>query len=618
MLERKYYKFRANLEKQYPQVCEDCEPRVLDRMREAGRTAKTDYLRRLLKQSRTRRAAARSGGITYSGFLELVGKCLWYFGLASQLLWHISGLMVAAQHNYQTVIDALAPSTALTIILWLSENSTALSTWGFRSSLASLWWNPKFKHLNNGFMNHIKGFGEWYKYQATLLLVRTLYYYMMKTSVLADPLAPATLGAHIFGLGFVTYVSKLLSLQYRYTDVLKLAVAANHSLKVDMTRLWESTPQKLPHVGPSVSPSPKASGNSMADALDEMLTAPSRRRSISPPSPASYDMPQRTNINTRYGSLATRNQPSYINTHQVQQEIRTPPVALKNLSLGDYSAGSSQAISPVDQDQDMMDWTPVRQPQSKHRAFNSVRPTEPGTQLFGQAPVKSEPGPLWFHVPPAPISPAHRLRNPPNQPRLRVSSQEAKKSFFSNVARQSNDPNLSTAIETEAEATAGGGRSRRDVQFAQQKFFPPAPPSESGEKLAELLTSFSLSSDLDKIPENTTGSSNLRRTCQAVALFVALLFWNHVLHDPSEHTANVTLAVMAGCGLIGARTVLDNLMSSRQDAVRTVGAILGVVEIVSAAYGAREILAGRGGCEYCAPLGSMLIGVMGVYEMLHL
>jgi hypothetical protein len=45
MLERKYYKFRANLERQYPQVCEDCEPKVLDRMREAGRTARTDYLR---------------------------------------------------------------------------------------------------------------------------------------------------------------------------------------------------------------------------------------------------------------------------------------------------------------------------------------------------------------------------------------------------------------------------------------------------------------------------------------------------------------------------------------------------------------------------------------------
>lgn len=176
-------------------------------MREAGKTAKTDYLRRLLQQSRTRRAAARSGSITFSKVLGLAGKCLWYFGLASQLLWHITGLMVAAQYNYETIIEPLAPPTAFAVISWLSDNSTDLSSWGFRSSLASLWWNPKFKQLNDGFMNHIKGFGEWYKYQATLLLVRTIYYYMMRTSILADPLAPATLGAHIFGLGFVTYVS---------------------------------------------------------------------------------------------------------------------------------------------------------------------------------------------------------------------------------------------------------------------------------------------------------------------------------------------------------------------------------------------------------------------------
>jgi hypothetical protein len=178
-------------------------------MREAGKTAKTDYLRRLLKQSRARRVAARSGRITPSGILELTGKCLWYFGLVSQLLWHISGLIVAVQHNYRTIFGALVPPNVLTILPRLSEASIALSTWGFRSSLASLWWNPKFKHLNNGFMNHIRGFGEWYKYQATLLLIRAIYYYMMRTSVLSDPIAPATLGAHLFGLGFVTYVSLL-------------------------------------------------------------------------------------------------------------------------------------------------------------------------------------------------------------------------------------------------------------------------------------------------------------------------------------------------------------------------------------------------------------------------
>jgi hypothetical protein len=157
------------------------------------------------------------------------------------------------------------------------------------------------------------------------------------------------------------------------------------------------------------------------------------------------------------------------------------------------------------------------------------------------------------------------------------------------------------------------------VEFAQQKFFPPAPPSESGEKLAELLTSFSLSSDAEKDAPSSgaPGTYDLRRIFQALALFLGLVFWNRVLYDPSEHTRNVTLAVMSGCGLIGARTVLDNLQRIQQGPACTSGAVLGAVEIIAAAYGVHEILAGRGTCENCAPMGSMLIGVMGVYEMLQ-
>ena len=383
-----------------------------------------------------------------------------------------------------------------------------------------------------------------------------------------------------------------------------------------MTRLWESTPQKLPHVGPSLSPSSKRSGNDMVDALDEMLTTPSRRRSVSPPPPAGYGNLQQKRINNRYGNLASTSQLSYYgNTQQIHQDIRTPAMTLRNLSLGNYPNQSSQAMTHVTVDQDMMDWAPI-QSQSKHRAFNSVRPANSGTQLFGQAPVQAESGAIWFHVPPAPISPAHRLRNPPNQPRLRVSSRETKQNFFSNVAHQSNDLSNSAEAGPESELSETA-RSRRNVEFAQQKFFPPARPSESGENLAELLTSFSLSSD-SETPESARAGYSLRHLYQAIALWLGLLFWNRVLYDPSEHTKKVSLAVIGGCGLIGARTVLDNLQLKPRGFARTAGAALGALEMAAASYGVQEILAGRGSCEYCAPLGSMLIGVMAVYEMLHL
>jgi hypothetical protein len=186
---------------------------VLDRMRAAGKTAKTDYLRRLLQQSRARRATARSTKITFSGSLEFVGKFLWYFGLAAQLLWHFTALIVTAQHRYTMIFDNYMPPTLLMMVRLATESSDVLLSWSFQCTLSSIWWNPKFKHFNNGFMNHIRGFGEWYKYQAILLLVRGLYYYMIRTTALRDPLSPATLGAHLFGFGFVTHVSRSPYLQ---------------------------------------------------------------------------------------------------------------------------------------------------------------------------------------------------------------------------------------------------------------------------------------------------------------------------------------------------------------------------------------------------------------------
>lgn len=212
-MERKYFEYRNNLEKRYPQVCEDCEPRVLERMKQAGRTAKTDYLRRLMDKSRARRSANRGNAITFSGSLESMGKFLWYMGLLGQLLWHITALAASTTHIYPAMLDYPLPTFISTPLTTLSEITTSipissnLGRWSLVCSAASFWWNPKFKYLNKGFMNHIKGFGDWYKYQVLLLVVRGLCYFSMGTGILADPSATPTRTAHVFIFGFITYVS---------------------------------------------------------------------------------------------------------------------------------------------------------------------------------------------------------------------------------------------------------------------------------------------------------------------------------------------------------------------------------------------------------------------------
>jgi hypothetical protein len=172
-----------------------------------------------MEKSRARRSRNRTAGSSLS--LESIGKLFWYYGLLGQLLWHIIALCPTTQHNCPKMLQNFLPVFFVTTLSNLFDYSTYFSAAKLaRSSLfcsvASAWWNPKFKQMNNGFMNHIKGFGDWYKYQALLLAIRGLCYFLMGTGVLADPNAAATVTAHTFVFGFVTY----------------LALAAQSSLKV--------------------------------------------------------------------------------------------------------------------------------------------------------------------------------------------------------------------------------------------------------------------------------------------------------------------------------------------------------------------------------------------------
>jgi hypothetical protein len=212
-LERASFEYRKRLEKQYPQVCEDCEPRVLERMKQAGRTAKTDYLGRLMDKSRARKINSGINDFSISGTLRLLGQLLWYIGFAGQVFWNIIGLLGTLQPGWLTISNPVLSSALLSLISGLSALSIDISTSSglARPSLicssVSIWWNPMFEQMNKGFMNHIKGFDDWYKYQGILLLARGLFLYIMGTGVLADPSSAATRGAHLFMLGFTGFVS---------------------------------------------------------------------------------------------------------------------------------------------------------------------------------------------------------------------------------------------------------------------------------------------------------------------------------------------------------------------------------------------------------------------------
>jgi hypothetical protein len=178
-------------------------------MRAAGRTAKIDHLRRLMDKSRATRATTVNK-ITLSGSFDFAGKFLWYVGLAGQLLWNIMALVAVAQQSTSTPYTFALPlffTTFLTPVISLATSDTWTRS-SLLCSVAAIWWNPMFKQMKNGFMNHIKGFGDFYRLQFLLIVIRSLFYYTMGTGVFADPFSSATTGAHLFIFGFVTLVSK--------------------------------------------------------------------------------------------------------------------------------------------------------------------------------------------------------------------------------------------------------------------------------------------------------------------------------------------------------------------------------------------------------------------------
>lgn len=205
---------------------------------------------------------------------------------------------------------------------------------------------------------------------------------------------------------------------------------------------------------------------------------------------------------------ARRQQPHQPNQSQVQQDgparcqpsspgrlnlrplpvPQPPPVpfgtssASRNPPLFQQSFGVAEPQSPVLAEPEEMDWTPT---QSQHRAFSNAPAAGSPSRPFSQAPVQPESGPFWYKVPPAPINPAHKLRNPPRVPVVRNANIESKTQGTSFTASLSNQH-----TGNEARSTA--------VEFQQPTFFAPTKDDERN-SLAEMLNkSFSLGNEQEE------------------------------------------------------------------------------------------------------------------------
>ncbi|OAA69843.1 hypothetical protein ISF_03113 [Cordyceps fumosorosea ARSEF 2679] len=468
-LDRNYYRYRRNLERRYPQVCDGCADRVQQRIQQAGYTAKTDHLRRMMDKSRGRRSAAgattRRAGVLDAA--SALGGWLWRGGLAAQLLWHALRVIQALERPDDGMYDpddagvyATTLAVAAAAAAWL-PGGDALMRLSIAAAVLSSWWNPHFVQFSRGFTRHLLGFTRWYSFQGLIVFLRIFFRSVLSMEGGAAQSQGARLSAHLATAGIMCFIY----------------IMASRSIRVDTTPLFKSE-DKPPTPRRNMSPAKRKEEDSktFSELFNEALDSTPRKGRPSPSLPATPGTPN-------YASGSAFVPPSQIKLMQEQQRRRgfhdSPPLA----SPSAFQPRAQQAPIVHDYDDgDAMDWSPS---QPQHRAFRDTpdRSTAATARRpFGQSPTHADDGggsanPFWFKVPPAPTTPARQLRNPPNMPVLRQKPAERDDVFFSASLRGERDGRSSRP----SSGGGGGGTS-----FRNPSFFAPEENDEAN-SLADLL-----------------------------------------------------------------------------------------------------------------------------------
>lgn len=140
---------------------------------------------------------------------------------------------------------------------------------------------------------------------------------------------------------------------------------------------------------------------------------------------------------------------------------------------------------------DEMEWTPTA-PLSLPRALKDSPSSK--DRPFGQAPTREDAGPFFYKTPPAPINPARKLRNPPNQPALWSSTEKENSGPFKGIGAQQTRQN-----QNQNQKQNGGPTARSGVEFKSQTFFTTRKEGPEDESLIQSFGQTSLSLD-DKKP----------------------------------------------------------------------------------------------------------------------
>ncbi|KAK2749646.1 hypothetical protein FQN57_005868 [Myotisia sp. PD_48] len=212
--EASYPSYRKSLEARYPQVCENCKPRVVDRIRQTGYEAKTDHLRRMMERSKGQSRKTRYW--EWKSLLVSTGALAFWASVTGQLACDFLESIIL---NYPETVSSLLPPA---ITRHLSEPIKHLNfsedfAWlqpcaGLSLVLGafSLWWNPKLSLKVAGHHGRLVGLREYYRVQIVALMVRFMAWAGLQDPAITGLHPQLRPSIHLF-VGIFTILATIVS-----------------------------------------------------------------------------------------------------------------------------------------------------------------------------------------------------------------------------------------------------------------------------------------------------------------------------------------------------------------------------------------------------------------------
>lgn len=206
-----------------------------------------------------------------------------------------------------------------------------------------------------------------------------------------------------------------------------------------------------------------------------------------------------------------------------------------------------------------MDWTPSQQD------FQPIiKP--PATILTIQ-----QPSPFYGRLPPNPLSQAHKLRNPPNQPTFRLATEAQKQSFFNRRRSHMDRDNMSEA-STDCFDSPMKQSEVGSPRFAEPRFFPPSDHERNTGLESIFSNSFSIAEEPREVREareevemqqstDKTSRSVMSRNFQAVSfisLGVSVPAWTFAPSIPSQ-TGQIRFVCPAVAAIVAGRGLFESV-----------------------------------------------------------